>query len=146
MISQHLATLTKKLKTEIFKSPVPLPDEEDVIQIFRYPGLWVLSPDKKSFQLNNAINNDKVHPMSKLMKLTIIAHTYHIKRHIKRYKKDYTVLSPADSVCLYLLLNVCVLTSPHQLTYLAMLLCRLTKWSINIACSFKISTLQMERY
>ena len=84
--------------------------------------------------------------MSKLMKLTIIAHTYHIKRHIKRYKKDYTVLSPADSVCLYLLLNVCVLTSPHQLTYLAMLLCRLTKWSINIACSFKISTLQMERY
>ena len=146
MISQHLATLTKKLKTEIFKSPVPLPDDEDVIQIFIYPGLWVLSPDKKSFQLNNAINNDKVHPMSKLMKLTIIAHTYHIKRHIKRYAKDCTVLSPADSVCLYLLLNDNVLTSLHQLTYLAMLLCRLAKWSIKIAFSFKTSTLQMERY
>ena len=101
MISQHLATLTKKLKTEIFKSPVPLPDDEDVIQIFIYPGLWVLSPDKKSFQLNNAINNDKVHPMSKLMKLTIIAHTYHIKRHIERYKKDYTMC------CLLLIVSVC---------------------------------------
>ena len=79
--------------------------------------------------------------MSKLMKLTIIAHTYHIKRHIKRYKKDYTVLSPADSVCLYLLLNVCVIiaTSGHISCNSVVQTCQVVNKS-HIAFSFKTST------